>query len=266
MPDFPVWLTIIVILSGWVYLRGWFAIRRTRAAQFSLMRLNCFLLGLVVLWIALASLDDLADSSLSAHMVQHLLLMSAVPPLLLLGWPVVPLLRGLPSWILSPVVSPLLRLPGLRRLGRWLISPLVAWMAMNLVFLGWHVPAAYDFALTHEYWHEFEHICFLASSLAFWWCIVRPWPTQRRWNNWGWLVLYLLSADLVNTALSAFLAFCDWLVYGYYLDQTNPFHLSPLSDQVLGAAIMWVGGSFVFLAPAALITFRALQAPSRRTA
>ena len=74
MPDFPLWLTIIVILSGWVYLRGWFAIRKTRAAQFSLMRLNCFLLGLVVLWIALASLDDLADASLSAHMVQHLLL------------------------------------------------------------------------------------------------------------------------------------------------------------------------------------------------
>ncbi|MEO8131059.1 MAG: cytochrome c oxidase assembly protein, partial [Bryobacteraceae bacterium] len=139
MPDLPLWLTILVILSGWVYLRGWIAIRKTRAAQFSLMRLNCFLLGLVVLWIALASLDDLADASLSAHMVQHLLLMSVVPPLILLSWPVVPLLRGLPSWILKPVVGPLLRLPVLRRLGRWLITPLVAWMAMNLVFLGWNV-------------------------------------------------------------------------------------------------------------------------------
>ena len=150
------------------------------------LRLNCFLLGLVVLWIALAApLDDLADTSLSAHMVQHLLLMSAVPPLILLSWPVVPLLRGLPSWILRPVVGPLLRLRGLRRLGRWLISPPVAWIAMNLVFLGWHVPAAYDFALRHEHWHEFEHICFLASSLAFWWCIVLPWPAQRRSSNWG---------------------------------------------------------------------------------
>ena len=260
-------LTILVILSGWVYLRGWFAIRKTRAAQFSLLRLNCFLLGLVVLWIALAApLDELADASLSAHMVQHLLLMSAVPPLLLLGWPVVPLLRGLPPCILRPVLGPLLRLPRLRRLGRWLISPLVAWMAMNLVFLGWHVPAAYDFALRHEHWHEFEHFCLLASSLAFWWCIVRPWPTRKQSNNWGWMVLYLLSADLVNTALSAFLAFCDLPVYSYYLDLPNPFHLSPLSDQVLGAVIMWVGGSFVFLAPAALITFRVLQTPSTRTA
>lgn len=259
-------LTIAIVLVGCVYLRGWFAIRKTRASQFTLLRLSWFLLGLAVIWVAIASpLDDLADALLSAHMVQHLLLMSVVPPLLLLGWPVVPLLRGLPAWILRPVLGPLLRLAVLRRLGRWLISPPVAWIAMNLTFLGWHVPAAYDFALQHEYWHDFEHVCFLASSLAFWWFVIQPWPTQSRRNSWG-LLLYLLSADLVNTALSAFLAFCDWPVYSYYLTQPNPFHVSPLSDQVLGAVIMWVVGSFVFLVPATWITFSLLQAPSTHMA
>ena len=259
-------LTIVIILTGCVYLRGWLAIRETRPVQFTRMRLSCFLLGLAVLWMAIASpLDGLADVSLSAHMVQHLLLMSAVPPLLLLSWPVVPLLRGLPAFIRRPALDPLLRLPVLRRLGRWLISPLVAWIAMNMVFLGWHVPAAYNFALRHEHWHEFEHVCFLGSSLAFWWCIIRPWPTRNRRRSWGSL-LYLLSADLVNTALSAFLAFCDWPVYRYYLTQPNPFHLSPLSDQILGAVIMWVAGSFAFLVAAALITFRLLQAPAGRLA
>jgi cytochrome c oxidase assembly factor CtaG len=259
-------LTIVVVVGACVYLRGWLAIRRTRAAQFTRLRLSCFLCGLAVLWMAIASpLDGFADVSLSAHMVQHLLLMSAVPPLLLLGWPVVPLLRGLPASVLRPVLGPLLRLGVLRRVGRWLISPLVAWMAMNMIFVGWHVPAAYDVALRHEHWHECEHMCFLASSLAFWWCIIRPWPTHERWNGWGWL-LYLLSADLVNTTVSAFLAFCEWPVYGYYLTQPNPFHVSPLSDQVVGAVIMWVGGSFAFLAPATLIAFRLLQAPSARMA
>ena len=126
---------------------------------------------------------------------------------------------------------------------------------MNLTFLGWHVPAAYDFALTHEHWHDFEHVCFLASSLAFWWCVIQPWPPHPEAMERLGLVLYLLSADIVNTALSAFLAFCDWPVYGYYLTQPNPFHVSPLSDQVLGAVIMWVVGSFVFLVPATWITF-----------
>jgi len=55
-------------------------------------------------------------------------------------------------------VGPLLRLAVLRRLERWLISSPVAWLAMNLTFLGWHVPAAYDFALTHKHWHDFEHL------------------------------------------------------------------------------------------------------------
>jgi putative membrane protein len=262
----PPVLTIAIVLTAGVYLRGWLAIRKTRPTQFSRRRLGCFLLGLAALWLAVASpLDGFADVLLSAHMVQHLLLMSIVPPLLLLGWPVVPLLRGLPPWILRPALGPLLRLAALRRLGRWLISPLVAWTAMNLTFLGWHVPAAYDFALSHEHWHQFEHVCFLASSLAFWWCIVRPWPAPERWNSWG-LLVYLLSADIVNTAVSAFLAFCDRPAYGYYLTQPNPFHVSPLSDQILGAVVMWVVGSFVFLAPATLITFGLLQAPFTRTA
>jgi len=262
----PPLLTLGVVLTGGVYLRGWLAIRKTRPAQFTLLRLSYFLIGLAALWVAVASpLDGFADVLLSTHMVQHLLLMSVVPPLLLLGWPVVPLLRGLPGWILRPVVGPLLRLPALRRLWRWLISPLVAWITMNVIFIGWHVPAAYDFALKHEHWHQFEHVCFLAGSLVFWWCIVRPWPTRQRWNSWG-LLLYLLAADLVNTAVSAFLAFCDWPVYNYYLTQPNPFHVSPLSDQILGAVIMWVVGSFVFLAPATLITYRLLQAPSTRAA
>jgi len=52
----------------------------------------------------------------------------------------------------------------------------------------------------------------------------------------------------------------------YYLTQPNPFHISPLSDQVLGAVVMWVVGSFVFLVPATLITFTLLQEPSTCTA
>ena len=133
---------------------------------------------------------------------------------------------------------------------------------MNLIFLGWHVPAAYDFALEHEGWHDFEHICFLFSSILFWWRIIRPWPTSARYP--GWLMLpYLVGADIVNTALSAFLAFCNRPVYPYYIDEPNPFHIAPMADQVLGAVIMWVVGSLVFLIPAVFITVRLLQQDSK---
>ena len=255
----PVFLTGTVILSAILYVRGWFAIRRTRPALFPVWRLAAFLLGLATIWIAIGSpLDGFADALLSAHMVEHLLLMSFVPPLLLLGYPVVPLLRGLPRGLTVRVVGPLLRLKWLRRAGVLLTTPLVAWLAMNLIFLSWHVPAAYDFALEHEHWHEFEHLCFLGSSLLFWWPLIRPWPRSARSLGW-WALPYLVSADIVNTALSAFLAFCDRPVYGYYLREPNPFHISPLSDQALGAVIMWVVGSLVFLVPAILMSVHLLQ-------
>ena len=260
----PVWLSLAILLPALIYIRGWLALRKTRREQFNGWRLTSFLLGLTVLWLAIGSpLDAFADVLLSAHMVEHLLLMSIVPPLLLLGLPVVPLLRGLPVFTRKAILGPLLRLTALRHLGHWLVLPIVAWLAMNLTFLAWHVPAAYDFALEHERWHDFEHICFLVTSLLFWWVVVHPWPSRIHSNDWR-VLLFLISADLVNTALSAFLAFCNRPVYSYYTTGPNPFHVSPLSDQILGAVIMWVLGSIVFLVPAILITVR-LMSPSRKT-
>ena len=249
----PVWLTLTILVTAAVYLRGWLAIRKTRAAQFSCLRLVSLLAGLCVLWLAIGSpMDGFADALLSAHMVEHLLLMSAVPPLLLWGLPVVPLLRGLPAFLRRFVLGPILRVSLLRRFVHWLVTPVVAWLAMNLTFLAWHIPAAYDFALEHENWHAVEHLCFLVSSTLFWWCILRPWPASRQPGTWA-ILLYLVSADIVNTVLSALLAFCGRPVYRHYLDHANAFQVSPLDDQVLGAVIMWVIGSLVFLVPAMLI-------------
>lgn len=259
------WLSASVLISSAVYCRGWLAIRRTRPAQFPLWRLNMFLLAMAILWLAIGSpLDAFADVTLSAHMVEHLLLMSVVPPLVWLSNPTVPMLRGLPRWLVKGVLGPLIRNRRLRRFTHWLIRPRIAWIVLNVIFLGWHVPAAYDFALTYERWHVVEHLCFLFASLLFWWPIIRPWPTGGRVYTWG-LILYLLSADVVNSALSAFLAFCTRPMYPYYLTQPNPFGLSPLSDQVVGAVIMWVFGSFAFLIPAVYITIQLLQPERARS-
>lgn len=255
----PIWLTLLVIITGLIYLRGWLAVRKTRPAQITGLRLASFLSGLAVLWLAIGSpIDEFADALLSAHMVEHLLLMSVVPPLLLYGLPVVPMLRGLPASIILRIIGPLIRFTPLRRLFHWLVTPIVAWFAMNLAFLAWHVPRAYDFALEHENWHAVEHLCFLGTSLLFWYCILLPWPADSHRRTWG-ILIFLVSADLVNTLLSAFLAFCDRPVYRFYVDHPNPFQIAPLGDQVLGAVIMWVLGSFAFLIPAMVITVRMLS-------
>jgi putative membrane protein len=261
----PPWLlTASIALTGLIYLRGWRAICRTRPALFPAWRLGIFLLGLATLWLALASpLDGFADALLSAHMVQHLLLMSAVPPLVLLGLPTVPLLRGLPRAFVRIVLGPVFSSKALLAIGRFFTKPVVAWLAMNVTFLLWHAPAAYDYALWNEPWHRVEHICFFGTSLLFWWPVIQPWPARH--HNFGWgMLLYLVTADFVNTALSAFLAFCDRPVYSYYLSQPNPFHVDPVADQAAGAVIMWVLGSVVFLVPAVAITAKLLQGNRHR--
>jgi putative membrane protein len=126
---------------------------------------------------------------------------------------------------------------------------------MNIAYLAWHVPAAYDLALENETIHAAEHLTFLITSLLFWWVIFRPWPAQKRPNDWG-ILLYLALADIVMTMLSGFLTFCDRPVYP----------LPVLEDQVLGAVLMWVLGSFAYLVPAMIITVRLLSPQRHRIA
>lgn len=260
----PVWLTLSMVLTAVVYVRGWLALRKTRRAQFSEERLASFLGGLGLLWVVVASpMDGFADALLAAHMIEHLLLMSAIPMLLLYGLPVVPLLRGLPRPVLTFVVGPLVRVTALRRVSEWLVTPAVAWLGMNVAYLAWHVPSAYNYALENDTVHGLEHLCFLLTSLLFWWYIFRPWPAKPRPDDWGMLV-YLALGDVVMTMLSAFLAFCERPVYSYYVEHPNPFGISVMDDQVLGAVVMWVLGSFAYLVPAMVITFRLAGMSGRR--
>jgi cytochrome c oxidase assembly factor CtaG len=131
--------------------------------------------------------------------------------------------------------------------------------------MGWHIPGAYDLALENETWHDIEHLCFLLTSLLFWNCLIRPWPSRQQYFGWT-LLPYLVSADLVNTMICASLAFCGRPVYEYYIKNPNPFGVSLLDDQVLGAMAMWVFGSIAFLGPAMWITIRLLDQRKERLA
>jgi putative membrane protein len=257
--DVPWIVTSELAAAALLYTRGWLRIRRTRPARFPAWRLVCFLGGVAVLFIAVASpLDTFSDSLLFMHMVQHFVLMSVAPPLLVFGAPVVPLLRGLPRWFIRKPLRPLFRSRVLPGLGRFLIRPRVAWLAMNAAYVGWHIPSAYEFALSSENWHNFEHICFLFTNLMFWWPLICPWPSRPLKQRWV-LIPYLLLADIVNTAVSAFLCFSGRLLYPSYDTVARPFGLSALNDQVAAGAFMWVCGSMVYLIPAIVIVAQLLS-------
>jgi cytochrome c oxidase assembly factor CtaG/polyferredoxin len=249
-----------------LYLRGWSKIRRTRPLLFPPWRAWCFVGGLFSLWIAIASpLDTLDSLLLVAHMTQHLILMSVAPPLLLLGAPAVPLLRGLPRSVLRDGLGPFFRTPALHQAGRVLTHPIFAWLAMNIAYLAWHVPQGYELALSSPGWHELEHACFLFTSLLFWFPVIQPWPSLSSVNRWAMLP-YLVGADLVNTALSAILTFAGRVVYPSYANAPRIFGLSALSDQAAAGALMWVIGSVFYLVPLAAISLHLLSPPRGRVA
>ncbi len=260
----PFWSTAALLVTGLLYVRGWQRIRQTRPALFPAWRLGCFLAGLFSLWLAIASpLDTLDSLLLVAHMTQHLILMSVAPPLLLLGAPAVPLLRALPRSALRDGLGPFFRSPGLHRVFRGLTHPVFAWLAMNVAYLAWHVPAAYDFALRSPFWHGVEHACFLGTSLLFWFVVIQPWPSVARGSRWA-VLPYLVGADLVNTALAGFLTFAGRVVYPSYEAAPRVFGISALGDQAAAGALMWVLGSIFFLLPLVVIAVQLLSPKSQR--
>lgn len=257
---------LIVPLLGvaTLYLCGWWQLRRRLPQRFGVWRLVAFQAGLLALFLALASpLDVLANLLLQVHMIQHLVLMMVVPPLLWLGAPVLPLLRGLPRPVVKRGVGPFLAWPTVQRLGQFLIHPLVCWLAFAVSTVAWHVPGFYELALRSEGWHEVQHTCFLGTALLFWWPVIQPWPSQPRWPRWT-MILYLLLADLQNTALSAFLIFSERILYPTYATVPRLWDLSVLDDQAAAGVLMWVPGSVIFLVPVGLLVIRLLDAPRTR--
>jgi putative membrane protein len=255
----PLAVNVTLFLTAAIYVRGWLRLRSVFPNLLSPSRLAAFLSGIFSLWIAIGSpLEAFDDVSLSMHMVQHLLLMVVAPPLLLLGAPLMPLLRGLPAPIVRSVAGPFLRRNSMQALGRFLTQPAFCWLAAAVALIGWHVPSLFELALRSDAWHELEHICFLSTSILFWWPVILPFPSQAQWPRWS-TPLYLFLGTLPGGALGAFLVFSDRVLYPSYASAPALFGISPLEDQVIAGSLMWIFGSVVYLIPAILITVQMLS-------
>src|SRR4029450_5020423 len=259
--EFDPWVLALILIPGVLYVGGCGRVHRQMPHRFGAARLAAFLAGLAALSIAIASpLHACADLLLTAHMLQHLLLMLIVPPLLLASAPYMPLLRGLPRRVVKHGLGPCLAWPALGRWGRRLTHPLTAWLAFVVTSTAWHVPALYELALRAPGWHEVEHLCFVVTALLFWWPVMQPWPSRPQGPRWV-LLPYLFLADVQNTILAAFLTFCERVLYPTYATAPRLTAMTALDDQAAAGALMWVLGSVAFLVPAACITLQVLQTP-----
>jgi cytochrome c oxidase assembly factor CtaG len=201
--------------------------------------------GLLTLWIAVGSpLASLDGHLLVVHMVKHLLVMVVAAPLLLVGaLPLVPL--PFPRWRYG------------ERVIRGLTHPVVCWLSAILAVMVWHMPVVFELGMRSTWWHHVQFASFLVTGLLFWWPVVQPSQTAR-WSRWS-IPIYLFLATLPCDALSAYLTFCDDVVYASYRDASPALHAAALEDQRLAGALMWVTVTFAYLAPAVVITMQMLS-------
>ena len=258
----PVWFTVAVVFAGLGYVRGWLQLRATSPGLIPTWRAVSFFAGLGSIWVAVASPFAVCDDQrlLTGHMVQHLLLLSLAPPLVLLGSPLLAVSFGLPPEI-TRALGAALRWPRVQRIGEVLGQPALGWLAATIVLVVWHVPAALTLGLQSETWHAVEHASFLATGLLFWWPVVQPWPSPPTGPQW-WMVVYLFLATLPCDILAGFLVFSERVLYPVYLSTPGNPGLSALDDQQLAGALMWTGVTIIYFVAGTVISARLLSAPS----
>ncbi len=216
----------------------------------------CFFAGILVLFAALQSpIEPLAEHYFSVHQVQHLLVRMVGPLLILLGAPLTPMLRGMPTWVRQNIVRHLVR----SRLARWVYGKATNPVFTTVTFLAllffWQAPGPHDLAVHNDWVHELMHGTMLTSGFLFWWIVIDPKPHRSR-LHYGLRVLYLGLIVLPNTLLGAGITFQEGLIYSAYQELPRPWEgFSHLDDQRFGGLILWVPGDMMSILSAGIVMF-----------
>lgn len=219
-------------------------------------RLGGFLLGWGVMVIALVSpIDAASHRLLSMHMLQHVLLTTVGPPLLLLG--------------LSPaMVRPFLAGDRVRAATRLLTSPAFAGTVFIANMWLWHVPWFYEAALAHLHVHIAMHVAFMGTGLLFWWPVVSAgWglPELGRTSEVA-LILYLIAVGLPMGLISLLFFASGDPVYDYYATGERLWGISPVIDQQLAGLVMGALGEAAGFVAVTVLFFRFLDREEQEAA
>jgi cytochrome c oxidase assembly factor CtaG len=249
-------LGLLVVALAYVWIAG--AARR-RTGRTNAGATRCFMAGLAVIAVALVSpIGPYSDRLLSVHMVEHILLTMVAPPLLLLGAPVTVALQAASREQRRRFLLPLLR----SRAVRVLSSPVLGWALLAGALWGSHFSGLYELTLENGTVHRLEHALYLVAALLFWRPVVARDPAPGRLSGPARL-FYLFVFMPVTAFLGLAMYGTDRLLYPHYAVATAALGLSPLADQHLAGALMWISGMVLFLPALGLVLFEWLDREDR---
>jgi putative membrane protein len=245
-------LTGGLIFLGWLYaiMAGPLRERLAPGEPYPRGKAAAFYSSLLIFYIAVGSpLDQVGERFLlSAHMVQHQLIMYPAPLLFLIG---------LPAWM----VDPLLDRRGARRFWRLLFHPFACGFLSVLVISVWHAPGLYEWTLQDKLAHVAEHLMFFAVSLLYWWPLASPsraFPVPGH----GARMLYIIGTEIGTIPVSAYIIFSTDVLYPTYLYAPRLIgNLSPAADQLIAGILMKFVGMAVSLAAIGVVFYGWQKAP-----
>jgi putative membrane protein len=198
------------------------------------VRQVAFYAGVSVAVLALVSpIDYLGEERLLyVHMIQHLLLGDIAPLLIVLG-------------LTGAVLRPVLAIRWIRPL-RALAHPLVALPLWIVDLYAWHLRVLYHAALHHDGIHALEHFFFFTCGALMWAAVIEPVPGPEWFGN-GWKAVYTLVVRTAGGILGTLFVWAGHAFYPYYASGDALSGVSPVTDQQIAGAIMFVEGSVVTL-------------------
>lgn len=242
--DWVLWLLCIAVAG---YLVGWMRSSPRPALWRPILMLSGWLLLAAALF---GPIKSWQNNSLAGHMVQHMILITVVPPMLLLARPMPQYMQALPLALrrrVGPVLGRIYAAAGSTPLAAFLIHGAVIWL--------WHLPEPYQLTLVYKLVHDAEHMLFLGTGLWFWWSLIAPGRLGR--PGFGLAALLAVLTMMHTGMLGALMTFAPQLLYPQHPAGFAGF--DQLSDQQLAGLLMWVPGGLIYSAAALALTGLWLQ-------
>lgn len=250
-PDFPGVLTTfafepipvyILLTIGAGYLLVFRAVRSGSQRRLaSTGRLIAFLIGLLlVLLTVFGPLAAYSSTFLTAHMIQHFVLITIAPPLLLAGAPLTLLLVAAGRARRDRWLYPLLH-------ARWFsgfTNPLVGLVLFAVIPVGWYISPAFEQSLTNVWLHYLGYAIFLIAGIHYWWPVVGVNPS--RWNlSHPIRVAYLFALVPIHAFLGSLFYEPSQVIYEDLQALPRYWGPSPLFDQQIAGAMMFIVGEMI---------------------
>jgi putative copper resistance protein D len=270
-PEFPQVLTTFAVEPVAVFLLGAAAIgymilfqrvRRTPLArQFPRWRALCYLSGVALVLVTVFGPFAAYDHTfLSIHMLQHFLLITIAPPLILAGAPLTLLLISAGRKARAQYFYPVLH----SRVFHKFTNPLVGLALFALIPTAWYVTPLFERSLTNEWLHYLGYSVFLFAGLHYWWPIVPANPT--RWHiAYPVRLVYLLALVPIHAFLGTMFYEPDRVMYPQLSQIPRAWGPGPLMDQQAAGAFMFIAGEMIGLIALLIVAGQWASAEERAT-